>query len=111
MLRAGYVSGPLAIGRKAERREPMSNLVNPRLRALRSVSAPTHKYAVGASVIHRIGFQSQQALFHVVRQMPDGGFGLQYRLKSVTDGHERVVLETSLEKPAPEPFSKETGSR
>jgi hypothetical protein len=63
----------------------------------------THKFAIGASVLHKIGLRSEKALFHVVRHMPDSGGGLQYRLKSATDGHERVAPEGSLEHPAPDP--------
>jgi len=37
-----------------------------------------------------------------VRHLPDGGQGLQYRLKSETDGHERVTFEAALEKPEAE---------
>ena len=37
----------------------------------------------------------------MVRHLPDGGRGLQYRLKSVTDGHERTTFEAALEIPAP----------
>lgn len=65
------------------------------------MAAAAHKFAVGASVVHRVGTRSEAMLFEIVRQMPDGGFGFQYRLKSVADGHERVAPETALELPAP----------
>ncbi len=70
-----------------------------RFRAGRNFSRVTHKFAIGASVVHRMGHQSEKVLFRVVRQLPDGGQGLQYRLKSETDGHERVTFEATLERP------------
>jgi hypothetical protein len=73
-----------------------------RFRGARIVSPAGHKFAVGASVVHGIGHRSEKALFRIVRQLPDGGHGLQYRLKCAADGHERVALETMLESPAPE---------
>lgn len=62
------------------------------------VKAATHKFHVGAHVLHRIGVLSERASFRVTRQMPDGGFGLQYRIKGERDGLERVVTESSLER-------------
>jgi len=70
-----------------------------RFRAGRNFAAATHKFAIGAPVIHRLGHQSEKALFRVVRHLPDGGQGLQYRLKSEADGHERVTFEATLERP------------
>ena len=64
-------------------------------------SPVTHKYAVGASVICPFGHRSEKGLFEVVRHLPNGDRGLQYRLKSVTDGHERTAFESALEIPAP----------
>lgn len=82
----------------------MGDVINAegRFRGARIVSPAGHKFAVGASVIHRIGHQSEKAIFRIVRQIPDGGHGLQYRLKCAADGHERVALETMLEARAPE---------
>ena len=65
----------------------------------RIVSPVGHKFAVGASVICPIGFRSEKGLFQVVRHLPEGGQGLQYRLKSVADGHERTAFEAALEIP------------
>lgn len=67
----------------------------------RMVSPVTHKFAVGASVICPFGPRSEKGLFQVMRHLPDGGRGLQYRLKSVTDGHERTAFEAALEIPPP----------
>lgn len=49
---------------------------NRRFRAIRPVTPAGHKFAVGASVICRTGIRSEALRFEVVRQMPDGGFGL-----------------------------------
>ena len=64
---------------------------------LRNNATPTHKFRVGAYVLHRIGVRSEKATFRVTRQLPDGGAGLQYRIKGERDGLERVVTELSLE--------------
>ena len=65
---------------------------------LRNRSAMVHKYALGAFVLHRTGARSEKASFRVTRQLPDGGIGLQYRIKGERDGIERVVSESELER-------------
>jgi len=79
----------------------MGDIINAagRFRGGRIFSPATHKFAIGAPVIHRMGHQSEKVLFRVVRHLPDGGQGLQYRLKSEADGHERVTFEATLEQP------------
>jgi hypothetical protein len=67
----------------------------------RIVSSVKHKYSVGASVICPFGHRSEKGLFQVVRHLPDGDRGLQYRLKCISDGHERTAFEAALEVPAP----------
>jgi hypothetical protein len=57
----------------------------------------THKFAVGAHVLYRVGVQSRQEPFRVTRLLPDGGAGFQYRIKGEQDGFERMVTESSLE--------------
>ena len=81
----------------------MGDVINAagRFRGGRIIPGATHKFAVGASVIHRIGHKSEKMLFRVLRHLPDGGQGLQYRLKSEADGHERVTFEAALERPNP----------
>lgn len=69
---------------------------NIRLRAQFGASA-THKFAVGENVIHTVAHKRERLSFRVTRLMPDGGAGLQYRLRCDADGHERVVVETALE--------------
>jgi hypothetical protein len=56
----------------------------------------THKFAVGSKVYYREGTNS--GLFRVTRQLPDGGRGLQYRIRSDSDGVERGVTESTIER-------------
>jgi len=56
-----------------------------------------HKFKIGQRVIlaaKRYGYQG--GTFTVVRQMPKEDGDFQYRIKSVVDGHERMVLEAEL---------------
>jgi hypothetical protein len=82
----------------------MGDVINAggRFRATRQAAIAGHKFPVGASVVCRIGVRSEALRFEVLRQMPDGGFGFQYRLKAVADGHERVALESALAFPGPD---------
>jgi hypothetical protein len=64
---------------------------------LRATAAPAHKFGVGAHVLHSAGARTERTSFRVTRQLPDGGAGLQYRIKGERDGLERVVTESSLE--------------
>lgn len=64
---------------------------------LRNKVTPTHKFRIGAHVLHRIGVRSEKAPFLVMGQLPDGGAGLQYRVKGERDGVERVVTKSSIE--------------
>jgi hypothetical protein len=41
--------------------------------------------------------RSEKTSFRVTRHLPDGGAGLQYRIKGERDGIERVVTESSIE--------------
>ena len=59
----------------------------------------THKFAVGQTV----GFSpdpgqehAKGGLFKIVRLLPEAGNMLQYRVKSETDGQERVAREDQL---------------
>jgi hypothetical protein len=59
----------------------------------------THKFAVGQAVSFspdRHQEHTKGGLFKVVRLLPEAGSALQYRVKSQTDGHERVVREDQL---------------
>jgi len=59
----------------------------------------THKFAVGQGVLFSADRHQQRATnsrFKVVRLLPEAGNTLQYRVKSQTDGHERVVREDQL---------------
>jgi hypothetical protein len=61
-----------------------------------------HKYAVGQTVDFSPGFAAGpgKGQFTIVRQLPAEGDTPQYRVKSTRDGHERMVLESQLAKPA-----------
>lgn len=61
-------------------------------RARRVDASPNHRFPVGALVSFNGG------LFKVTRHLPDGGAGLQYRLKNERDGQERVAVESSLDR-------------
>jgi hypothetical protein len=66
--------------------------------ALRNRAVATHKFAVGASVMHGVGGRTEKSPFKIIRLMPDGGDGFQYRIKSDRDGQERIVTEATLER-------------
>ena len=59
---------------------------------------PSHKYAAGRKVqfapsdLHR----SLPGQFEIVRALPIEHGILQYRVKSLKDGHQRVVMESDL---------------
>jgi hypothetical protein len=58
-----------------------------------------HKFAVGQAVHFspdRYQEYTKGGLFKIVRLLPEAGNTLQYRVKSQTDGHERVVREEQL---------------
>jgi hypothetical protein len=57
---------------------------------------PRHKFPVGARVAHPSGPPGRMAIFEVTRHLPDGGQGLQYRIRCEEDGRERVATETTL---------------
>jgi hypothetical protein len=65
-------------------------------------AVPTHKFPIGAYVIHKFGARLEVGSFRVMRHLPDGGAGLQYRMKSDRDGHERIAVESALERAAQE---------
>jgi hypothetical protein len=73
-----------------------SNL--PRHQAPRNTETATHKFAVGAYVLHQVGLRPRKETFRVTRLLPDDGAGFQYRIKGEQDGLERVVKESSLER-------------
>ena len=60
-----------------------------------------HKFAVGAAVQFspdRRDGSAARGRYTVVRLLPEEGSTPQYRIKSKTDGHERVVREHQLER-------------
>jgi hypothetical protein len=58
----------------------------------------THKFKVGQDVqMIRPGYDSGRlATFRIVRHLPQERGVNQYRIKSVTDGRERVAIESEL---------------
>lgn len=68
-----------------------------RFRRLKIAEAPTHKFELGVHVACKPGPFAARGCFRVTRHLPDGGHGLQYRIRSDLDGHERVVSENALE--------------
>ena len=64
-------------------------------RGVKPAVAASHKFAVGVRVSYTD--RSGSRLYRVTRQLPDGGNGLQYRIRSDQDGLERVVVEFALQ--------------
>ncbi len=61
----------------------------------------THKFAVGQALQFSPGLggdSKSKGRYKVVRQLPETGNMLQYRIKSDMDGHERVVREDQIER-------------
>jgi hypothetical protein len=61
---------------------------------------PTHKYQIGQTVEFLPGgsyLATARGHYVVVRQLPAESAGYQYRVKSVADGHERIVRESQLD--------------
>ena len=61
----------------------------------------THRFTVGQTVSFSPDTGQEHAkggLFKIVRLLPEAGNMLQYRVKSETDGHERVAREDQLAK-------------
>ena len=59
----------------------------------------TYKFAVGQTVRFspdRQQLSADRGWFKIVRQLPEAASVLQYRVKSQSDGHERVVREDQL---------------
>jgi hypothetical protein len=63
---------------------------------------PEPKFAVGEKVLYCPDVtqdrQSGAGFFEVVRSMPDERAGRSYRIRNVTDGHERIAREYQLDK-------------
>ena len=58
-----------------------------------------HKFQVGDTLQYTpsaFDRGTPRGMYLIMRLLPAEGFGAQYRIKSVTDGHERVVLESQL---------------
>jgi hypothetical protein len=59
----------------------------------------THQFRSGQLVrlCRSIRYGAAEGDYEIVRQLPDSGGELQYRIKSVREPHERVVKESDLE--------------
>ena len=60
-----------------------------------------HKFAVGQALHFSPGLgedSKRKGRYKVVRQLPEAGNTLQYRIRSEVDGHERVVRENQIER-------------
>jgi hypothetical protein len=58
-----------------------------------------HKYGVGETVVFRpmrMSFGPPSVACTVVRHLPSDGTDLQYRVKAIAEGQERVVRESEL---------------
>lgn len=58
-----------------------------------------HKFSVGQEVKFQpsiVDYNVPAGTYRVVRQMPMEAGGFTYRVKSVADGHERVIRESQL---------------
>ena len=61
----------------------------------------THKFSVGQALQFTLGLgedTKNKGRYKVVRQLPETSNMLQYRIKSETDGQERVVREDQVER-------------
>jgi hypothetical protein len=64
------------------------------------VSMPSHKFQVGETVYVRraIGRNVPGGAYAVTKQLPHNGREFEYRVKSASEEHERVVRENELAK-------------
>jgi hypothetical protein len=61
----------------------------------------THKFTIGQALYFSPGIgedSKSKGRYKVVRQLPETGNMLQYRIKSEMDGQERVVREDQIER-------------
>lgn len=61
-------------------------------------TAVQHRFRVGEQVYLRrsTGLSAASGIYEVIRQMPSGGYGFQYRIKSRLERTERVADESDL---------------
>ena len=74
---------------------------------------PSHKYAAGRKVQYGPSdlHLSPPGQFEIVRAMPIEHGILQYRVKSLKDGHQRVVMESDLSSMAGQEWLDATANR
>jgi len=71
------------------------------VRCLLEQNMAMHKFSVGQTLNFSPGLREDsrsKGRYKVVRQLPEAGSTLQYRIKSETDGQERVVREDQVER-------------
>jgi len=92
-VREGASEGPAPA---PDESSDMTDYINARgrHRSAKVATVPTHKFEVGGYVSYNGGPGS--GMYRVTRQLPEGGRGLQYRIRSDRDGQERVALESDL---------------
>jgi hypothetical protein len=59
-----------------------------------------HKFKIGETVEFHPGgsyLAKTRGQYEVVRLLPSEGEGFQYRVKNITDGHERIVREGQID--------------
>jgi hypothetical protein len=61
---------------------------------------PSHKFRVGGTVMLRRAIQRNVpgGVYEVTKQLPHNGREFEYRIKSASEEHERVALESELTK-------------
>ena len=61
---------------------------------------PEHKFQVGETVMlsSAVSRNVPGGIYQVTRQLPHNGREFEYRIKSVTEEHERVALESDIAK-------------
>jgi hypothetical protein len=61
---------------------------------------PSHKFKIGETVILRsaVSRNVPGGVYEVAKQLPHNGREFEYRIKSATEEHERVVRESELTK-------------
>jgi len=70
-----------------------------RRRSLPEKYMPRHKFTVGQEVgflPSAMDFNVPRGTYRIVRQLPLEAGGFQYRVKTVADGHERLISERQL---------------
>jgi hypothetical protein len=62
---------------------------------------PSHKFRIGETVMLRpaVNRNVPGGIYEVTKQLPHNGREFEYRIKSASEEHERVALESELTEP------------